>query len=81
MKPISRSYPVRFRFRDGVRACARRGYLDAWDKQFRILSAPHRRLNSVIGPSAGLVQQMWMAFIDHKSVCQDMQEVLAGSRT
>jgi hypothetical protein len=81
MKRVSQSYPVRFRFRNGVRACARRGDGEAWDKQYRILAPSHRRLNRMIGPFASPVQQMCEAFIDHNRPCPDMPKVLAGSRT
>lgn len=81
MKRVSQSYPVSFRFRDGVRTRARQDDREAWDKEYRILLASHWWLNRVIGPYASPVQEVWRAFIDHKSDCPGMLDVLAGSRT
>lgn len=81
MKPVSQSYPVSSRLRDGVRTRARQDNPAAWDKEYRILSASHRWLNRVIGPFASPVQEVWRAFIDQNHRSPDMPEVLAGSRT
>lgn len=81
MKRVSQSYPVSFRFRDGVLTRARQDNRQAWDKEYRILSASHRWLNRVIGPFASPVQEVWRAFIDQDHRSPGRPEALARSRT